>query len=254
MNTAVITGAASGIGLATAKRLNAQGYRLALLDHNQSLLQQHYSHERHQQDECHAVDVCDAQALSDAVQGFCQRQDGRLDLLLNSAGILTLGRFEDISSARHQQILDVNVMGTINACQAALPFLKRGQQPLIINMSSASAVSGIPELAVYSASKFAIRGLTEALMHELKRDGIRVTDIMPPFVATDMLSQQQSGAAVLDKLGVELTADDVADAIMRQLHHAQTHRPVGWKFTLAYWLSEGLPSVFTRQIIHWLQR
>ncbi len=120
-----------------------------------------------------------------------------------------MGRFEDIGPAECRKQLDVNVMGVILGIQACLPLLERAQG-CIVNMSSASAIYGQPELAVYSATKFAVRALTEALDLEFRKKNIRVADIMPSYVATPMVAGQTYRAKTLKTMGVKLKAEDIA--------------------------------------------
>src|SRR4029078_10815985 len=131
--------------------------------------------------------------------------------------ILRFGRFEDISPDQCRKQLDVNVMGVILGIQTCLPLLERARGT-IVNMSSASAIYGQPELAAYSATKFAVRALTEALDIEFRSKGIRVCDVMPGYVDTPMVRSQKHIAKSLDRLGVKLTADDVAEVVWKAAH------------------------------------
>ena len=198
------------------------------------------------------LDVTDDLACQHADRDFASA--GGLDVLFNCAGILQMGQFENISAARHKAIIDINVTGLMNMSLAAHPFLLESRNAVVINMSSASATYGIPRLASYSASKFAISGLTEALELEWEEYGIRVCDVMPPFVSTPMLNEQASGAPVLDKLGVHLNAEDVARTILQQIEQPKTHRAVSLQFALTYAASQLLPRAVTRAIIRFLNK
>ena len=198
------------------------------------------------------LDVTDDIACQHAARDFASA--GGLDVLFNCAGILQMGQFENISAARHKAIIDINVTGLMNMSLAAHPFLLESRNAVVINMSSASATYGIPRLASYSASKFAISGLTEALELEWEEYGIRVCDVMPPFVSTPMLNEQASGAPVLDKLGVHLNAEDVARTILQQIEQPKTHRAVSLQFALTYAASQLLPRAVTRAIIRFLNK
>ncbi len=116
-----------------------------------------------------------------AVAAFAATAEGRLDVLFNSAGVLRMGHFEDLSAEQHRFTLDVNVAGTLQMFLAALPYLKKARRPRVINMSSASALYGVPHLASYSASKFAVRGLTEALGIAKGVAGLRARPALIPL-------------------------------------------------------------------------
>ncbi len=252
--TAFITGAASGIGKATAEALYHRGWSLALADINLVALQQQTEDWDQQRVCCYALDVTNIDQCQQSVNEFVQQHGQQLNLLLNSAGILQIDRFEEISNQRHQQIININITGVINCCQAAFPYLKHTENAVVINMSSASATYGVPMLASYSASKFAVRGLTEGLRIEWEEHGIKVCDVMPPFVNTHMLQSQQSSAPVLEKLGVHIGANDVVSEILKQIEQPKTHRAVSLQFKIAYFFSELLPTRITGGIMRLLHR
>lgn len=247
----LITGAASGIGLATARHFHQHGWRVGLLDINETAL----AGLARDLDGAwfHPLDITDAEACARAVSTFTS--DGALDVLFNCAGILRMGRFEAISAEQHKRIIDINVTGLVNMSLAALPALRQADAPVVINMSSASALYGVPHLASYSASKFAVRGLTEALNIEWKRLGIRVVDVMPPFVKTPMVEDADYQAPVVNRLGVKLKAEDIAakvwDAAAREV---PVHNPVGGVFKMIKLLDKLLPSASTRLTMTFLSR
>jgi short-subunit dehydrogenase len=113
-------------------------------------------------------------------------------------------------------------MGVVLGIQTCLPLLERARGT-IITMSSASAIYGQPELAVYSASKFAVRALTEALDIELRPRGVRIADVMPGYVDTPMVSSQKHRPRSLQKLGIKLTPDAVAAVVWDAVHGSALH-------------------------------
>ena len=248
----LITGAASGIGKATAEYFHQRGWQLGLLDLNQEALtklSQNLGSDRVWQ---RALDVTDQTAVQQALSEFCALNDGQLHVLFNCAGILTLGAFESIPIDKHQQIINININGLINLCYQAHPFLKKAVQACVINMSSASAFYGTPYLASYSASKFAVKGLTEALNIEWQKQGIRVCDIMPPFVDTPMLQQQSNSAPALQRLGVKLSAKSIAQTVWRSAHnnrYSQVHYPISLFLKSNILFSKLSPNSITRRII-----
>ena len=137
---------------------------------------------------CQQTDITQTQSVKSALDNFCKRTGDRLNILLNNAGILFAGSFEDIELEDYAKLIEVNIFGLVNCIHQAVPILEKSKTPQIINLSSASAIYGIPNLAMYSASKFAVRGLTEALNIELERKGIKVCDIMPSYVNTNMVN------------------------------------------------------------------
>lgn len=219
-NSIFITGAASGIGKATAVLFGQRGWRVGCYDIEASgardvaeAIGPTCSHGH--------IDVRSEPSWREAINHFT-RDDSQFDVLFNSAGILRMGRFEDVAAEECQHQLDVNVMGIVLGVQVCLPLLERARGT-VINMSSASAMYGQPELAVYSASKFAVRALTEALDIELSPKGIRVADIMPGYVDTPMLSSQKYRAGSLKKLGIKLKAENVAALVWKAVHGKKLH-------------------------------
>jgi len=215
-----VTGAASGIGKATAHLFGRRGYRVGCYDVDVegaravSTAILGSTHGR--------IDVTSEESWKTAIADFAASSAERLDVLFNCAGILRMGRFEEISPAECRKQLDVNVMGVVLGIQTCLPLLERARG-VVVNMSSASAVYGQPELAVYSASKFAVRALTEALDIELRDRGVRVTDVMPGYVDTPMVSSQTHRARTLDKMGVKLTPERIADIVWEAAHGTKLH-------------------------------
>ncbi|MBM7059261.1 SDR family oxidoreductase [Pseudomonas sp. UL073] len=252
MDNILITGAASGIGAATARLFHARGWKVGLLDVNHSALA---SLAAELNGAWHApLDVTDAAAVQQALADFCAQHQGQLRLLFNCAGVLRFGHFEAISLDEHLRILDINVRGLLQMTHAAFPYLKATPSAQVINMSSASGLYGTPHMVSYSASKFAVRGLTEALDLEWRRHGIRVGDLMPPFVRTPMVDSQQFEPPTLRRMGVNLQAEDIAAAVWQQAQGAAVHRPVSGSFRLMYAFAQVTPAWLNRLTMGWLSR
>lgn len=251
-----ITGAAAGIGAATARRFAARGWFVGLFDVDVAGVERLAAELGAGRSLAGKLDVTSAAEWQTTLETFVRRT-GRLDVLLNNAGILASGPFESIPLARQQAIVDVNVKGVLNGCHAAFPYLRDTKGARVINMSSASAMYGQPSLAIYSSTKFAVRGLTEALDLEWAPHGIRVMDIMPLFVQTAMV--QGMDAQAIGKLGVNLGPEDVAAEIFEAATDApllpRVHRVVGLQTKFFYkvaglapdWLARFINQQLTRQ-------
>lgn len=229
MSSILISGAASGIGAATARLFHARGWRVGLLDVDEKALVAELGGAWHA-----PLDVVEAAAVKAALGDFCALSGGQLRLLFNGAGILRTGAFADIELEQHTRQVQINVLGVLNLCHAAYPYLKVTSAAQVINMGSASALYGVPQLASYSASKFVVRGLTEALELEWREYGIRVGYLMPPFVDTPMVRSQAKRPPVMRRLGVRLEAEQIAEAAWKQAHGSTVHRPVGLQFGLVF--------------------
>ena len=182
-----ITGAASGMGRETAKLFHSKGWFTGLCDVNieglKTLEQELGS------DNCfvHRLDVSDKPAFDEAVRLFGEETGGNMDMLYSNAGIGESGWFEDVPYDAALRVVQVNLIGVLTSIYAALPLLKVTPNAMVFITSSSSATHGIPRIAVYSATKFAVKGLTEALSIEFMRHDIRVADVLPGLIDTAIL-------------------------------------------------------------------
>lgn len=247
-----ITGAGRGIGLAIARRFADAGYAVGATDIDESGLAalKREAAKRDWSVWTSVMDVTDIDSWRISLRDFVDAAGGRLDILVNNAGLLASGEFVDISAHRHKQQVDVNVTGVMFGCHAAFEFLRDTAGARVLNLCSASAIYGQAELASYSATKFAVRGLTEALDLEWRRHDIAVRALWPLFVDTAMLAGVQTGTT--ESLGIHLTPDDVADsawlALQRKSRIPKVHFPVGRQTKFAYYLSQLSPSWMTRAV------
>lgn len=220
----LITGAASGIGRASARLFAQRGWFVGLFDANESGVRQVAAELGTERFCARRLDVTDYTDYEAAVAMFAERSSGRMDVLFNCAGILRQSPFEALSREDEAAILHVNVLGVTNGIHAALPLLKTTAGAHIVTMSSSAAIYGVPEEAMYSASKFAVRALTEALSIELEPYGITVSDIMPPIVHTPMVQNQAYAAAVYKNMkGRALTPEQVAAVVWKAAHARRLH-------------------------------
>jgi len=248
--TLFVTGAASGIGEAVARRFVERGWFVGLYDRNEAGLERVQA-AIGEQNSCSAtVDVTDATAVSAAVDHFDEATNGRMDLLFNSAGILQIGRFESMDPQDLRRIIDVNLTGVVLVTQASFPLLKATKGARVISMASASAVYGTPELATYSATKAGVRTLTQALNLEWAHYDIYVCDIVPPYVDSP-LTREATRAASMDRMGIDLTPEDVADVAEQAVSENRIHWPVGKQFSWLYRASEVLPSNVVRLMMRY---
>ena len=184
-----ITGAASGIGKATAKLFASRGWFVGLFDVNEAGVRELAAELGPGVAVAGKLDVRNRDDWRSAIAAFGERTGGRMDVLFGCAGVLKFAPFTACTAEEADRQVGINVNGVVNGVYAALPLLEASVgtgKPVIVTMSSASAIYGQPEMAVYSATKFFVRGLTEALDVELGPKGIRVCDVMPGYVDTPM--------------------------------------------------------------------
>src|SRR5580693_6620513 len=182
-----ITGAASGMGRETAKLFAAKGWFVGAFDVNMDGLQT--LEQEIGADNCviRRLDVTDKQDFEATVAAFGAETDGKLDLLFSNAGIGESGWFEDVPFEAALRVVQVNLIGVIASVYAALPLLKHTKGSLCFITSSSSATYGMPRIAVYSATKHGVKGLTEALSVDFARHNVRVADVLPGLIDTAIL-------------------------------------------------------------------
>ncbi|WP_228924217.1 SDR family NAD(P)-dependent oxidoreductase [Streptomyces sp. DH7] len=172
---AVVTGGASGIGLAVARMLDAHGVAVAVLDRNADAVPKTLT--------ALSADVGDDASVREAV-GAAAAALGGIDILVNNAGIGAAGTVEDNPDDQWHDVLDVNVLGVVRTTRAALPHLRRSEHAAVVNVCSIAATAGLPRRALYSASKGAVLSLTLAMAADHVREGIRVNCVNPGTVDT----------------------------------------------------------------------
>lgn len=219
----LITGAASGIGRATARLFARTGWFVGCLDVNAAALDALRDELGAESGLFRPLDVTDRQALLDAVAEFAAATGGRLDLLFSNAGIDAKGRFESMAWEKIVAIVDVNLLAGLSLIHATVPLLKATPGSLCLSTCSASAIFGTADLAVYSATKHAVKGLTEALSVELAEHGVRAADLLPGIIDTGMLAEEQK--ALLPKEGMlrVLPAEAIAETVWAAYHGDKVH-------------------------------
>jgi 3-oxoacyl-[acyl-carrier protein] reductase len=210
----MITGASRGIGSAVARMLHSRGVNLALASRRGDDLGLDGVVAR----PCDVRDLTDLTRLCDETA----KRFGGIDILVANAGVGAYGRFLDLSVDFLNEMIDVNLKGTIYAVRAALPHML-GREADVITLASEAGRRGLPNEAVYCASKFGQVGFTRALDHELREHGIRATNICPGGVATDFALEPGRGRTQ-DALPGMMTADDVAEVVVFVLERPRRFR------------------------------
>jgi NADP-dependent 3-hydroxy acid dehydrogenase YdfG len=214
---AFVTGASRGIGAAVARGLAAQGVKLGLASRSGDDLGLAEAVAR-------PCDVRDAAQVAAAVEATVERF-GRLDILVANAGVGAYGPFLDLPPEHLEEMVDVNVKGTLYAVRAALPHLLEAGGGDIVTLASEAGRRGLPFEAVYCASKFAQVGFTRALDHELRERGVRCTNVCPGGVATDFAMGEGRGRTQdMPELQGMMSAEDVAEVVLFVLTRPRNHR------------------------------
>jgi NAD(P)-dependent dehydrogenase (short-subunit alcohol dehydrogenase family) len=252
---AVITGAGSGIGRELALLCARRGADLALCDVNKQAVDTTACRARALGREVitQRADVADSQQVSEFAETTLGRF-GAVDLLVNNAGVGLAGGFLDTSLKDWQWLVSINLMGVVHGCAAFLPaMIERGRGGHVVNLSSAAGVMANPELSAYSATKFAVFGLTEALRNEMRPHGIGVTAVCPGLINTEITTTSPiRGAGDPDERRAKLAAlyekrgyapDRVARNILRAVGADKAVAPIAAEAHLAYWVSRTAPPV-----------
>ncbi len=238
-----ITGAASGIGRETATLFASRGWRVGLFDVNEGGLAEVARQAGEGRSLVRRLDVRDLAGYRAAVAAFGEWTGGRMDALFNCAGIMRMGPFGEVPVEEHVRTIEINVTGVVLGIHLALPLLKATPGAHVLSMGSASGVYGVPDLATYSASKFFVRGLTEALNLELEGDGIVVTDLMPLYVDTPMVQNQSYRAGSLQTFGARLTPREIAELAWTAIHGRRVHWRPGLLLKTLNYLGGAFPFV-----------
>jgi NADP-dependent 3-hydroxy acid dehydrogenase YdfG len=212
---ALVTGASRGIGAAVARSLAAEGVRLALASRSGDDLGLDGAVARR----CDVRRPDDLEALvAEAVERF-----GGIDILVANAGVGAYGPFLDLPADQLEEMIDINVKGTLYAVRAALPHLLESEAADIVTLASEAGRRGLPLEAVYCASKFAQVGFTRALDHELREQGVRCSNVCPGGVATDF-AMGRGRTPEMPALAGMMTPEDVAEVVLFVITRPRNHR------------------------------
>lgn len=257
MSSIFISGGAAGIGLATAKLFRSHGWTVGVYDVSDDALAAAKA------DDPELItgrlDVRDAEQWDAALADFTAHTGGQLDVLDNNAGILLSGDLADISPDAIKAQIDIDALGVTLGARAAHPYLKATPGSHLVNIASASAIYGQPGIATYSATKFFVAGLTEALELEWQPDDIRVVSIWPLWAKTALAAE--TDAKSTKTLGVRLTADDVAAKVWESVHPTaadklmrRTSYSVGTQTTVLGNAAKFIPNVLNRGVNKFLSQ
>jgi NADP-dependent 3-hydroxy acid dehydrogenase YdfG len=249
---AIVTGAASGLGLAFARRLAAAGWTLGLIDRNLAELTgvRNALAGADQTIYIYHVNVADPEGVTAAVERFATAEHG-LDLMINNAGVAVGGEFLATPLADRRWIVDINLMGVIHGCRAALPHMRAVNLGCIVNIASAAAFACGPGMSAYNVTKAGVVALSESLMQESAGTGVRVTVALPGFFATNLLDGARGTSAVAAaarKLmeSSSVTADEVAQIVLSAAARGRTHVVVPGEYRRLWRWKRWFPAHFLR--------
>jgi NAD(P)-dependent dehydrogenase (short-subunit alcohol dehydrogenase family) len=248
-----ITGGASGIGRAVAVHFAQKGWFVGLADVDQAGMQMTASMIPAGQSSQHMLDVRSRDDWARALEAFWAAAGERLDVLFNNAGVGRGGPLDAMPKADTDLVIDVNIRGVVHGAEAGFGYLKQTPGSCLLNTASAAGIYGAGGMAIYCASKFAVRGLTESLDIEWAAHGIRVRSLMPSFIDTPILdsialdSNRQTRDIVKD-LGMEISPVAlVADAAWDAVHKDAVHTRVGKTAHRAWFMARWFPGFFRKR-------
>lgn len=233
MKAILVTGGGSGIGRAVAQLFAQRGWFVGLADRDTAALAQTAATLPAERTTRHLMDVRSPEDWEEVLAEFTRASGGRLDVLFNNAGVAVGGPFAGASLEELDRALDVNLKGVVYGARLAHPYLAATPGACLLNTASAAGIYGTAGAAVYSATKFGVRGLTEALDGEWAADGIRVRSLMPGFIDTPLLTAAVGGSnhsvrETVVEAGLEFTpVEVVAEAAWAAVHGERVHTLVG---------------------------
>ncbi|ORW01025.1 SDR family oxidoreductase [Mycobacterium kyorinense] len=211
--TVVITGAARGIGYATAKALLARGARVVIGDRDVDVLEQAVKELRSLGAVSgHPLDVTDRESFAAFLDKARADGGGHVDVLINNAGVMPVGPFLELSQDAIRSSIEVNFYGVLTGCQLVLPEMVKRRSGHIVNIASMAGMVAVPGQVVYAGTKFAVVGLSSAMADEFAPQGVDVTAVLPTFTNTELISGTTTTAATKP-----VQPEDVAAAIVKVL-------------------------------------
>ena len=218
-----ITGAAGGRGSSTARLFKKNGWFVGCYDINESSLDELKSELGNEDIVYEQLDVTKKSQFEECLSNFSKNTNDTLDILFNNAGITEGGFFDEIPYENHIKIININVIGVINGIYSAASLLKNTENSLCISTSSSSGIMGMEMIATYSATKHAIKGLTESLSAEFSRFDTRVSDILPGVIDTPMISKEIRDHLPESGMWRLISSDEIAETVWASYHSNDIH-------------------------------
>lgn len=218
-----ITGAAGGMGSSTARLFKKNGWFVGCYDINESILDELKSELGNEDIVYEQLDVTNKSQFEECLSNFSKNTNDTLDILFNNAGITEGGFFDEIPYENHIKIININVIGVINGIYSAASLLKNTENSLCISTSSSSGIMGMEMIATYSATKHAIKGLTESLSAEFSRFDTRVSDILPGVIDTPMISKEIRDHLPESGMWRLISSDEIAETVWASYHSNDIH-------------------------------
>ena len=218
-----ITGAAGGMGSSTARLFKKNGWFVGCYDINESSLDELKSELGNEDIVYEQLDVAKKSQFEECLSNFSKNTNDTLDILFNNAGITEGGFFDEIPYENHIKVININVIGVINGIYSAASLLKNTENSLCISTSSSSGIMGMEMIATYSATKHAIKGLTESLSAEFSRFDTRVSDILPGVIDTPMISKEIRDHLPESGMWRLISSDEIAETVWASYHSNDIH-------------------------------
>lgn len=250
-----ITGGGSGLGLELARALGVEGWAVGLFDRNLERLTQVEAELAASNINVVAYpgDVTQADELTVAVNSFAGIHDG-LDVMINNAGIAAGGALMEAALEDWRSLIDVNLMGVVHGCRAAIPHLQRNGSGLLINIASAAAFGSAPRMPIYNATKAAVLSLSETLVGELREYRTQVSVVMPTFFVSNLLDSYRGPDTVRETArglmrSSACSAKDVAGEVLKRASAGELHIVLPFSARVLWKLKRWMPTTYVRRLL-----
>ncbi|HEY9091212.1 SDR family oxidoreductase [Parasphingorhabdus sp.] len=250
-----ITGGASGLGREVASYFAGQGWFVGLADINDSGLQETAAMLPDGMSSTHYLDVTDRKQWARVVTEFGAITGGQMTVLFNNAGIGNGGAIQEMTDEDIDLMIAINLTGVINGTRACFELLKATPDSCVLYTSSAAGIYGVADLSIYSATKFAVRGLAESHDIEFRKYGIKSRSLMPGFIDTNIISgvaegTNQSGKEMLESAGVLVSpVSIIGPAAWQAVHGDKVHTPVNKMAKQLTFAARWLPGRLRKQAV-----